>query len=156
MRSAGSLRVLRWLALGTAASAGTGVLLSVPPLSFFIYPIYPQVYVMHGWFSLAMAAPFVIGVLAHGVPAGRARGRSPMTRSGVLLSVAFLGSLASAVYSARAEDPAPWLLFVHMGAGIVALVVTFLHAPRFWAPVRDRKKADGPSGGRADARAKGG
>ena len=115
--------MLRWLALGTAASAGTGVLLSVPPLSFFIYPIYPQVYVMHGWFSLAMAAPFVIGVLAHGVPAGRARGRSPMTRSGVLLSVAFLGSLASAVYSARAEDPAPWLLFVHMGAGIVALAV---------------------------------
>lgn len=129
--------MLRWLALATAVSSGTGVLLSVPPLSFFIYPVYPQVYVIHGWFSLAVATPFVVGVLAHGVPAWRVRGWShTMTRSGVLLSVAFLGSIGSALYSMLAETPVPWMLFVHMGAGIVALVVTFVHAPRFWKPVR--------------------
>lgn len=139
LRSARNTRLLRWLALATVISSGTGVLLSVPPLSLFIFPIYPHVYVVHGWFSLAVGVPFVVGVLAHGVPAWRARGFSAMTRSGLLLSVAFLGSLASALYSKFADNPVPWMLFVHMGAGIVALFVGFVHAPRFWQPVRERR-----------------
>lgn len=141
LRSARNTRLLRWLALATVISSGTGVLLSVPPLSFFIYPIYPQVYVIHGWFSLAVGVPFVVGVLAHGVPAWRARGFTAMSRSGLLVSVAYIGSLASALYSKFAATPVPWMLFVHMGAGIVALFVTFVHAPRFWQPVRERRAA---------------
>ena len=143
-----SLRLLRWLALATAVSAGTGVLLSVPPLSFFIYPVYPPIYVVHGWFSIAVAAPFAAGVLLHGVPAWRARGRSRMTWTGLLLAGAYLGSLGLALYSSRAPDPARWLLFVHMGVGMVALVLTFVHAPRFWLPVRERRRDETLEGGR--------
>lgn len=123
---------MRWLAAMTAVSAGTGVLLSVPPLSFFIFPVYSRVYVIHGWFSLAVAVPFFIGVLAHGLPAWQTRGWSPFTCSGICLAVAFAASLATGVYSMRTDVVAPWVLFAHIAAGIVAFVTTFVHAPRFW------------------------
>lgn len=126
------MRLLRWLAMATAISAGTGVLLSVPPLSFFIYPVYSHVYVWHGWISIAVAVPFTVGVVAHGIPAWRARGWSASTRTGLLLTVAFGVALASGLYSRGGNSAPPWMLFAHIGGGIVALVATFLHAPRFW------------------------
>jgi len=137
---------LRALALGAALAAGTGVLLAVPPLSFFIYPVYPQVYVVHRVVSLAMAVPFVFVLLTHGVLAWRARGFSGLTRSGLLLTAAFLAALGSAVYSMLVKGRVPGLLLVHMGAGIVALVLVFVHAPRFWQLGRIRRK-DAAGGG---------
>lgn len=142
MRSVWSVRLLRALALAAAVAAGTGVLLSVPPLSFFIYPVYPYVYIIHRIFTLAVAVPFVVGLLAHGVGAARARGFSGLTRSGLLLTATFLAALASAVYSMLSDDTVPGLLLVHMGAGIVALVTVFVHAPRFWQLAKPRRRAD--------------
>lgn len=133
--------MLRWLAFGAAVAAGTGVLLSVPPLSFFIYPIYPYVYVVHRAFSLAVAAPFVVAAVVHGIAAWRARGFSGLTRSGLLLALAFLAALASAVYSMLSDDRIPGLLLVHTAAGVVAFVVVFVHAPRFWQSPKPRPNA---------------
>lgn len=135
MRSVWAVRSLRLLAAAVAVSAGTGVLLSVPPLSFIIYPVYSHVYVLHGWLSIAVAVPFMVGVVAHGVPAWRARGWSAFTRTGLLLTVAFVVVLASGLFSKFSDTAPPWVLFVHIGAGIVTFVATFLHAPRFWRPV---------------------
>ena len=143
-----SLRLLRWLALATAVSAGTGVLLSVPPLSFFIYPVYPQIYVVHGWFSIAVAAPFAAGVLLHGVPAWRARGRSRMTWTGLLLAGAYLGSLGLALYSSRAPDPAAVAAVRAHGSGHGGSGIDLRARARFWLPVRERRRDETLEGGR--------
>src|SRR5690606_41078793 len=85
-------------------------MLSVPPVSVFIFPVYPQVHVLHGWISLAAAVPFVVAVVGHGLPAWRTRGFGPATRSGLAVSVAFRLALASGVYHMQLPGTVPWVL----------------------------------------------
>lgn len=131
-----SNRLLHWLSVATAVSAGTGVLLSVPPFTLFIFPVYEQVHMVHGWISLAVGVPFIVAVFAHGVPAWRARGFSFLTKSGLLLTLAFGVALASGWHARFAQDKLPWILFVHLGGGIVTAVAIFMHVRRWSAPRR--------------------
>src|SRR5690625_3829266 len=102
-------RLLHWLGVATAVAAGTGVLLSVPPFTLFIFPVYEQVHKVHGWISLAVGAPFVIAVFTHGVSAWRARGFSYLTKTGLLLTVAYLGALATGWHARVAAVKQPWV-----------------------------------------------
>lgn len=105
-------------------------MLSVPPVSVFIFPVYPQVHVLHGWISLAAAVPFVVAVVGHGLPAWRTRGFGPATRSGLAVSVAFPLALASGVYHMQLPGTVPWVLVAHFASGLGALVAAYVHSAR--------------------------
>ncbi|HEY8418081.1 MAG TPA: hypothetical protein VIK93_08635 [Limnochordales bacterium] len=142
MRRSGR-RWLRLLAWATLLSAGTGVLLSVPPVSLLIYPVYPHVHRLHGWISLAVAVPFAAAAIGHGIPAWRARGLGESTRSGFALSVAYPLALASGLYNMRLTETAPWVMVVHFASGIAALVAAYVHGQR---PGPAAKRDGGGSG----------
>lgn len=129
-------RLLYWLAVATAVAAGSGVLLSVPPFTLFIFPVYEQVHIVHGWISLAVGVPFFVAVFAHGVPAWRARGFSYLTRTGLLLTAGFFAALASGAHARFAAEKLPWVLFVHLGGGIVTAVAIVLHVRKWSRPRR--------------------
>lgn len=133
-----SNRLLYWLSVATAVSVGTGVLLSVPPFTLFIFPVYEQVHVVHGWISLATGVPFVIAVFAHGLPAWRARGFSFLTKTGLLLTIGFVVALSSGWHARVATERAPWVLVVHLVAGILTAVAIFLHVRRWSGPTRKK------------------
>lgn len=133
-------RLLHWLSWAVAAAAVTGVLISVPPFTLFIFPVYEQVHMIHGWVSLLVGVPFFIALFAHGIPAWRARGFSFLTRTGLVLAVAFSAALASGAHARFAAEKLPWVLVVHFGGGILTAVYIFLHVRRWSGPRR-------PSGG---------
>lgn len=127
-------RLLHWLSWAVAAAAATGVLISVPPFTLFIFPVYEEVHAIHGLVSLIVGVPFVVAMLAHGIPAWRARGFSFLTRTGLWLSGAFLASLASGAHARFAAEKLPWVLVVHFGGGILTAVAIFLHVRRWSGP----------------------
>lgn len=130
-------RLLYWATIATAISAVTGVLLSVPPFTLFIMPIFGTVLLIHGWFSIAVGVAFLAALLFHGVPAWRARGFTFFTRTGLLLTVAFIAALGTGVYAMMVDESPRWVLFVHLGVGVATLGAVFAHARRFApAPAR--------------------
>lgn len=141
-------RLLHGLSWATAVAAATGVLISVPPFTLFIFPVYEQVHMIHGWVSLVIGVPFFAAVFAHGVPAWRVRGFSFLTRTGLLLSIAFFAALASGAHARFAPEKLPWVLVVHFGGGILTAVFIFLHVRRWSGPRRTTSGEDGKAGKR--------
>lgn len=125
--SRGSRKMLRWLAIFAAAAGGTGVLMSVPPFSLLLYPIYPLVHRLHGWLGLAVAAPLLLAILGHGLPAWLAKGSPVWMRSGIVFAAGFAAALASGLYMGRSAVASPAILLVHVGGGLLALAGALIH-----------------------------
>lgn len=134
MRAKWGQRLLYGLGVAAVVAAGTGVLITIPPFTLFIYPVYDHVYGVHRWVGLALGAPFLVGTAWHGVLACRARGFSYLTKTGLLFAVAFVVALATGIAAWRTEDPRPWVLVVHVAAGIVTAVAIPLHIRRWRGP----------------------
>ncbi|GEM_PF-2156495 len=146
------LRVLAW---GAMLSAGTGILLSVPPVSILIYPVYRQVHILHGWLSIAVALPFTGAVIVHGIGAWTARGLVPAARWGIALSLAFPLALITGLHNALQPQPAPGLLVLHFAGGIAALLAAYVHGRGLGAPLAGGEtrstRGAGPEAERAEA-----
>lgn len=110
----------------------------MPPFTLFIFPVYEQVHMIHGWLSLALGIPFLVAAVVHGVSAWKARGFSFLTKTGLLLTISFTAALASGWHARFAKQKLPSVLVVHLGAGIVTAVAIFLHVRR-WSGPRHRR-----------------